>query len=111
MITAITRGVAAALVVSGATIAVGYLFLGADLSFQWALVAWSGFVLVVSLAAALSAWRGHPGPIWVATGTLVALSLLAVESIGYVIAPLALLLALVAVAVSALALGARLRSR
>jgi hypothetical protein len=101
MATTIVRRAAATLVVAGALVVVGYLFFGMDLLFQWALVAWSGFVLVVSLAAAVCAWKGRAGPVWVAAGALGVLSFLAVMSIGYVIAPQALLLAIVAAVISA----------
>lgn len=67
---------------------------------DWALLIWAGFVLVVSLVAAVSAWTGHSRPIWGAAAVLAALSLLGLMSIGLVIAPQALVLAVAAALVS-----------
>lgn len=67
---------------------------------EWALVLWAGFVVVVCSIAAMSAWTGRARPIWGAAAALGVLSVLGLASIGLVIAPLALLLALAASAVS-----------
>jgi hypothetical protein len=104
------RRVLAVLSFVGALVVVGYLLFAAGLRFEWTrmfwaeergLVFWIWLVLAVSMASATAAWTGHSGPIWMAAGVLTVLSWLAIGSIGYWIAPQALLLALVAAAVSA----------
>ena len=66
---------------------------------EWALVLWAGFVLTVSVMAAVSAWKGRAGPIWGAAGVMMILAVLALLSIGPVVALQAALLAVTATVV------------
>jgi hypothetical protein len=68
---------------------------------DYAIVGWAGFVVVLGVLTALAAWRGRPGPVWAAALLLLVLSVLGLASIGLVVAPVALLVALTAFALRA----------
>ena len=53
---------------------------------------WSGFIVVISLLAAVAALKGWVGLVWACAGFLGVLTILGAMSIGGMVAPLALVL-------------------
>ncbi|MCL4367731.1 MAG: hypothetical protein M1337_00930 [Actinobacteria bacterium] len=61
---------------------------------------WAGVIVVLGVITTLSAWMRRPEPAWIAAFALLVLSGGAVWTIGFVVAPVALLVALTAFVVS-----------
>ncbi|MGH3086120.1 MAG: hypothetical protein ACRDSJ_02230 [Rubrobacteraceae bacterium] len=59
---------------------------------DYALLFWAGFIVVVCLMAAVSAFFGRAASVWVCAASLLFLSILGMMSIGLFVLPLALLL-------------------
>jgi glucan phosphoethanolaminetransferase (alkaline phosphatase superfamily) len=67
---------------------------------DYTIVGWASFVVLLGVLTALAAWRGRSGPVWVAAVLLVITAALGLASVGLFIAPVALLVAFTAYALS-----------
>jgi hypothetical protein len=67
---------------------------------DYAIVGWSSLVVLLGALTAVAAWRGRSGPVWVAAVLLVITAALGLASVGLFIAPVALLVAFTAYALS-----------
>jgi hypothetical protein len=74
---------------------------------DYVIVGWAAFVVLLGIVTAAAAWRGRPGPVWAAALLLLMLAGLGLFSIGLFVAPVAVLVALTAFALTA----SRRRSR
>ncbi len=68
---------------------------------DYTIVGWASFIVLLGVVTALAASRGRSGPVWVAASLLVITAVLGLASIGLFVAPVALLVAFTAYALSA----------
>jgi hypothetical protein len=68
---------------------------------DYAIVGWASFIVLLGVLTSVAAWRGRSGPVWVAALLLVVTAALGLATIGLFVAPVAILVALTAWALTA----------